>query len=152
MDRVNVGGKSLEDYRIYLEKDAEIELDYYAGKMKSKKVAMVNSTAYGGGVAEILNSFVPLAQDMGLQVDWWVIKGTEEFYNVTKAFHNCLQGKEGTLDSISKDIYLRYNNLNAGEMSDWDYDFIIIHDPQPAALDHVEGEGDRSQERQEADQ
>lgn len=134
MEIIKTGIKQFENYREFLDKDLEIELEYYLKAMKGKKIGMVNSTAYGGGVAEILQSFVPLAADMGIKVDWWVFKGAEEFFNVTKAFHNCLQGQEGELDSRAKEIYLRYNELNAGSMAGWDYDYIVIHDPQPAAL------------------
>jgi len=126
--------KKYEDYFKIINIDTKAQLDYFVNKMQGKKIAMVNATSYGGGVAEILHSMVPLARDMGLNMDWWVIKGAGEFYNVTKAFHNCLQGEEGTLSPEDEKIYLKYNKLNAAAVEEWDYDFIIIHDPQPAAL------------------
>ncbi|PKM90039.1 MAG: glycosyl transferase family 1 [Firmicutes bacterium HGW-Firmicutes-12] len=134
MEKVQIGIKNFEEYRQFLDKDVEIELDYYIQLMKGKKIAMVNSTAYGGGVSEILHSLVPLARDMGIDIDWWVIKGAEEFYYVTKAFHNCLQGQEGELSDWAKKILVYYNEMNAEAMADWDYDIVVIHDPQPAPL------------------
>ncbi|KJS67828.1 MAG: glycosyl transferase family 1 [Peptococcaceae bacterium BICA1-7] len=110
------------------------QLDYYVNRLRDKKIAMVNATSYGGGVAEILHSMVPLARDMGLDMEWRVIQGADEFYNVTKDMHNCLQGQEGSLSEEAQNIYLKYNELNAAAAKDWHYDYIIIHDPQPAGL------------------
>jgi len=95
---------------------------------------MINTTSFGGGVAEKLHSLVPLMKDLGIDVDWWTIFGHEEFYNVTKKIHNCLQGQEGPLIEKDVEIYLKYNQMNASYMNDWRYDFIVVHDPQPAAL------------------
>ncbi len=134
MELVKTEAKKYVDYLEIINTDTKAQLDYFVNKMQGKKIAMVNATSYGGGVAEILHSMVPLGRDMGLDIDWWVIKGANEFYNVTKAFHNRLQGEEGTLSPEDKKIYLRYNELNADTVEMWDYDFIIIHDPQPAAL------------------
>lgn len=134
MELVPTQTKSFADYRRFLDRDAESELDYYRRRLAGKKIAMVNSTAYGGGVAEILHSLVPLARDIGLFVDWWRIEGADEFYNVTKSFHNCLQGQEGELTPRAKEIYLHYNRLNAEAMANWDYDIVVVHDPQPAPL------------------
>ncbi|MCR4442081.1 MAG: glycosyltransferase [Peptococcaceae bacterium] len=144
MELVQTGTKKYLDYLPFLDRDSEIELTYYLDRFKDKKVCMVNSTAFGGGVAEILHSFVPLARDMGLHVDWWVLKGTQEFYAVTKDFHNCLQGKEGELPSWARDIYYKYNELNAAAMAKWDYDFIVVHDPQPAPLINFRTANDRA--------
>ena len=108
--------------------------------LKGKKVAMVSATGYGGGVAEKLHSLVPLLNDLGIGVDWWVLSSCpNQFYKVTKSFHNCLQGQEGRLEKRDIEIYLHYNELNAFQMQDWHYDYIIIHDPQPAALIHYRG-------------
>lgn len=110
------------------------------GKLYGKKVAMVSATCYGGGVAEILHSLVPLLSDLGLDVDWFVLSGcTNQFYNVTKSFHNCLQGQKGPLEERDMEIYLHYNELNAFAMQGWHYDYYVIHDPQPAALIHYRG-------------
>jgi trehalose synthase len=77
---------------------------------------------------------VPLMADAGLEVEWRIIRGADEFYNVTKAIHNGLQGDERKLTSDEIEIFARYNALNAEEFAADDYDFVVIHDPQPAAM------------------
>ena len=134
MQLVTVGKKSFSDYLQFIDQKTEIELKYLVEKLKDKRIAMINATSYGGGVAEKLHSIIPLMKDMGLNVDWWTILGHEEFYKVTKSFHNRLQGQEGELLPADIDIYLKYNKMNASYMRDWKYDFIVVHDPQPAAL------------------
>lgn len=134
MERVNVNQKKYADYLPFMEDHVINEIDYLIDKLKGKKVAMINATAFGGGVAEKLNSLIPLLQNMGLDVDWWTIFGSQEFYNITKTMHNRLQGQEGHLDENDIDVYLDYNKKNAAYMKDWNYDFIVVHDPQPAAL------------------
>jgi trehalose synthase len=131
---VTVGKKSFSDYLQFIDQKTEIELKYLVEKLKDKRIAMINATSYGGGVAEKLHSIIPLMKDMGLNVDWWTILGHEEFYKVTKSFHNRLQGQEGELLPADIDIYLKYNKMNASYMHDWQYDFFVVHDPQPAAL------------------
>ena len=87
----------------------------------------------GGGVSEILYALVPLMRDAGLEADWHIVLGREEFFNVTKLLHNALQGNPHGLTEEDWEIFDHYNKLNAGEL-EGDYDFIIVHDPQPAAL------------------
>jgi trehalose synthase len=96
-------------------------------------VLHVNATAFGGGVAEILATLVPLMSDLGLKAEWQVIRGAEEFYNVTKAMHNSLQGMLLEWTPQMREIWLRYNQMNA-DSYDEDFDFVVIHDPQPAAI------------------
>jgi trehalose synthase len=78
-------------------------------------------------------------RDVGLKAEWKVIEGSHEFFNVTKAFHNGLQGKEVQLNEEMKEVYLRYNELNADLLS-LDYDYVVIHDPQPLAIINYCGE------------
>lgn len=134
MELVKTQDKRYRDYQEIIDIDTKLQLEYYTKKLAHKKIAMINATSFGGGVAEILHSLVPLSRDMGIQIDWWKMEGTREFYTATKAFHNCLQGQEGGLSPEAKEIYLRYNEINAAAMQDWRYDFIVVHDPQPAAL------------------
>lgn len=134
MELVKTAAKKFSAYQEIIDTGTTAQLDYYANRLRDKKIAMVNATSFGGGVAEILHSMVPLARDMGLNMDWWVIKGADEFYNVTKDMHNCLQGQEGNLSEEAKKIFLKYNELNASSVQNWNYDYTIIHDPQPAAL------------------
>lgn len=134
MKLVKTEPKRYDDYRELIDMETALQLEYYVKRLIGKKIAMVNATSYGGGVSEILHSFVPLSRDMGVEVDWWVMEGDDEFFTVTKTLHNCLQGQEGALTPEAKEIYMRYNERNASVLRDWDYDFIVVHDPQPAAL------------------
>ncbi len=134
MRKVKTGVKNYRQYSEFLNHDAEIEMEYYIKKNKGKKIAMINATSFGGGVAEILHSLVPLACSAGLVIDWWNMEGIDEFYKATKMMHNCLQGMEHELTAKEKEIYLKYNNKNAEDFADEEYDYIIVHDPQPAAM------------------
>lgn len=140
MELVKTEQKKFADYLEFLDQDSIEEFKVLTEHLKGKKVAMVSATGYGGGVAEKLHSLVPLLNDLGIGVDWWVLSSCpNQFYKVTKSFHNCLQGQEGRLEKRDIEIYLHYNELNAFQMQDWHYDYIIIHDPQPAALIHYRG-------------
>jgi trehalose synthase len=113
---------------------AEIEeLRFLARDLKSKTVKMVNSTAVGGGVAEMLNRLVPLLGELEVTTHWDVITGGNDFFEVTKAFHNALQGSKYELTRQAQDIFLSYNEQNRQRMQ-FNEDVIVIHDPQPAAL------------------
>ncbi len=128
------GDKKIEDYSEIIGKENIEKIKVKAEKLAGKSVSHVNSTAYGGGVAEILHNLIPLMRNLGIDAKWFVIEGSDEFFNVTKTFHNALQGnKELKLTQEMKDIYLRVNKKNA-ENLDLSQDFVIIHDPQPAAL------------------
>jgi trehalose synthase len=72
--------------------------------------------------------------DAGLDVEWRIMQGTDEFYNVTKAMHNALQGDPRSLTGEEREIFARYNAENAANFSEADYDYVIVHDPQPAAM------------------
>jgi len=104
-----------------------------AEKLKGVSILNVNSTKAGGGVAEILNRMVPLMKDLGINVDWKVIRGDSEFFNVTKAFHNSLQNGAGNLTDEHFKIYDKWQEINSTEVP-LDYDVMFIHDPQPAGL------------------
>jgi len=94
MLQIELGKKSLEDYQPIVGEEAIAEIRQLAASLRGARVAHINATAYGGGVAEILYTMVPLMRDAGLAADWWVIEGADEFFNVTKAFHNGLQGAD----------------------------------------------------------
>ncbi|GAG96963.1 unnamed protein product [marine sediment metagenome] len=124
---VEIKKKSLDSYVNIVSKEKIEKIKNYSSNLKGLKVLHVNSTAYGGGVAEILQALVPLMRDIGLDAEWRIIHGDEKFFNVTKAFHNALQGMKIKLSNEMKDIYLKYNKKNA-EKFEGDYDFIVIHD------------------------
>ena len=125
--------KSLEAYRPVIGDAAADEILALAGQLKGARVLHVNATGFGGGVAEILATMIPLMTDIGLEADWQVIRGADEFFNVTKAMHNSLQGMYYDWTPAMRDIWLNYNKLNA-DMFDESYDYVVIHDPQPAAI------------------
>ena len=134
---VNVGHKSLADYSSIASHGLVQEIHRLAEPLKGKRVVHVSATAFGGGVAEINYTLVPLMADVGLEVEWRIIKGAEEFFNVTKALHNGLQGDPRSLTPGEVEIFRRYNVMNAEELPANDYDFVIVHDPQPVGMiDH----------------
>ncbi|NQT30559.1 MAG: glycosyltransferase [Candidatus Saganbacteria bacterium] len=124
---------TLKDYAKIIRPQNFEEILILAEKLKGKSVKMVNSTAVGGGVAEMLHRVIPLFNDLGLNVTWEVIKGSGAFFNVTKAFHNALHGKNTTISKEMLKVYEQTNEENAKNMT-FDEDIILIHDPQPAAL------------------
>jgi trehalose synthase len=109
------------------------ELRFLARELKNKTVKVVNSTAVGGGVAEMLNRLVPLLSELEVSTHWDVITGGNDFFEVTKAFHNALHGSDYQLTKQAQEIFLMYNEQNRQRMQ-FTEDVIVIHDPQPAAL------------------
>jgi trehalose synthase len=109
------------------------ELARVADAVRHLRVQHVNSTAVGGGVAEILTRMVPMLRELGVETRWDVIKGDREFFNVTKAIHNGLHGTPTLLSSEMMAAYQRTTRTNLGEFDAWG-DCIFIHDPQPAGL------------------
>jgi trehalose synthase len=144
MHEVNVGHKSLADYRSIVPKELMAEIDELAAGLRGKRVLHVNATAFGGGVAEILYTLVPLTSDAGLPAEWRVITAPPEFYNVTKSFHNGLQGHAVDFPAAARELYESVCRANAADLTRA-YDFVVIHDPQPLAmLDYVTLSQDRS--------
>ena len=109
------------------------ELRFLARDVKGKTVKMVNSTAVGGGVAEMLNRLVPLLSELEVPTRWEVITGGNDFFEVTKAFHNALHGAQYELTPSAQEIFLTYNEQNRQRMQ-FTEDVVVIHDPQPAPL------------------
>jgi trehalose synthase len=128
---VNVGTKSLLDYGTIASRGLMEEIRRLAGQLEGKRVLHLSATAFGGGVAEINYALVPLMRDAGLDAEWRIIQGADEFFGATKTIHNALQGAAQGLTPEQEEIYLRFNELNARELED-EYDFVIVHDPQPA--------------------
>ena len=130
---VNAGHKSLADYATIATRGLMDEIRRLAEPLAGKRVVHLSATAFGGGVAEINYTLIPLMQDAGLEVEWRIIRGAEEFYNVTKTIHNALQGDPQGLTEEQHEIFRRYQRENAEELVD-DYDFIVVHDPQPVGI------------------
>ena len=130
---VAVANKSLSDYASIVGRPLVDEIRERAERLKSKRVLHLSATAFGGGVSEILSTLVPLMIDVGLECEWQVIYGREEFFNATKIMHNSLQGNPQGLSEEQWHTWRRYNEINAGQLSDG-WDVCIVHDPQPAAV------------------
>jgi trehalose synthase len=130
---VAVANKTLSDYTHICGRELIAEIRQLAEPLQGKRVVHVSATAFGGGVSEILYTLVPLMRDVGLDCEWHVIYGREEFFNATKLMHNALQGSPVDLDSEHWATWHRYNEINARELSEG-WDVCLIHDPQPAAL------------------
>jgi trehalose synthase len=131
---VNVGHKSLDDYAHLTSRGVADEIKRLAAPLQGKRVVHISATAFGGGVAEINYTLVPLMADAGLDVEWRVMRGADEFYAVTKAIHNGLQGDPRSLTPVERELFAHYNEINAAELPADDYDYVIVHDPQPAAM------------------
>jgi trehalose synthase len=123
----------LEDYAPIVGAAEVAELRALASRLSGRTVGMVNSTAVGGGVAEMLNRLVPLLAELGVATRWDVMTGGEEFFAVTKAFHNALHGGDYQPRKEDFSVYLQ-SNAQAAERIQFDSDYTVIHDPQPAAM------------------
>jgi trehalose synthase len=133
---VNTGHKSLADYATIATRGLMDEIRRLAEPLAGKRVVHLSATAFGGGVAEINYTLIPLMQDAGLEVEWRIIQGENEFFEVTKTIHNALQGNPQGLTADQRETFVRYQQLNARQFED-DYDFVIVHDPQPVGMiDH----------------
>jgi trehalose synthase len=104
-----------------------------AGKLRDLHIVNVNSTYYGGGVAEILSSLTLLMNAAGVQTGWRVIQGRPDFFSITKKMHNALQGAEINLSELKQNIYEEVVFENAMRMH-LDHDLVIVHHPQPLPL------------------
>ncbi|MGB9467324.1 MAG: glycosyltransferase [Candidatus Acidiferrum sp.] len=123
----------LDDYAALLGAGEIDELRVLAKPLRGRSIEMINSTAVGGGVAEILNRLVPLAEELELNMRWDVMTGGDDFYGVTKSFHNALHGAPYHAEPKDFEIFLACNERNRARLP-LDAEFMIIHDPQPAAL------------------
>jgi len=126
--------------RIPLDQYAELlgaseieELRALAKPLRGRSIEMINSTAVGGGVAEILNRLVPLAEELEINIKWDVMKGGEDFFEVTKSFHNALHGAPYHASPKDFEIFLAYSERNRATLP-LDAEFVVIHDPQPTGL------------------
>ena len=135
MQRVNVGHKNLGDYSTIVGRTLAEEIRTLAEPLKGRRMLHLSATAFGGGVAEIQYTLVPLLNDAGIETEWRVIHGRDEFFDVTKTIHNALQGDPRGLTTEQQEIFTQYNRLNADDLPDADeWDMIVVHDPQPVAM------------------
>lgn len=123
----------MDDYIPIVGESVVEELRLIASRLRGKRILNVNSTAVGGGVAEILSRMLPPLREMGLDVRWDVIHGGEEFFDVTKKFHNALHGSQADIGERDFEIFMDTSRKNLEEM-DTSSDIVFIHDPQPIVL------------------
>ncbi|MCH7705769.1 MAG: glycosyltransferase [Chloroflexi bacterium] len=131
---VNPKPKQLDDYREVIGEEAYQEIVELAKPLAGKRVLHLNATASGGGVAELLYTLVPLTNSVGLVADWCVMDGAPDFYQVTKTMHDSLQGAKTVWTDEMWAIWRNYNEITARGMDVSNYDYIVVHDPQPAGV------------------
>jgi trehalose synthase len=124
---------NIEDYAPLIGDEALERILHKAHRLRDLRVLHLSSTFYGGGVAEMLSSVTLLARSLGIKADWRLIQGSPDFFNVTKKIHNALQGAEINLTDLKKEVYEEVVVQNALRM-ELDYDFVIVHDPQPLPM------------------
>ena len=124
---------SLDDYTDIVGADVIGQLYRLAERLGPRRLVNINSTKAGGGVAEILNRTVPLLNQLGLDTRWEIIHGDQQFFEITKAMHNALQGQKVKFTSAMIEHYREVNRENARNFT-WEADFVAVHDPQPAYL------------------
>jgi trehalose synthase len=125
--------RSLEDYRSVVGEEVISSIYRKARTLYGMEVLHINSTYYGGGVAEIMNTFVPLMNDAGVEADWRILRGTPDFFDITKKFHNGLQGDPVNLTQIKKKLYTQAST-DFSSYCHINEHCVIIHDPQPLPL------------------
>ncbi|MFA5096708.1 MAG: glycosyltransferase [Candidatus Omnitrophota bacterium] len=123
----------IEDYIPIVGAPVIDDLRLLADRLKGKVVQNINSTSVGGGVAEILNRMIPLLNALGVDARWDLIKGGEEFFTVTKKFHNMLHGTYEEMSGIDFAAFMETSEQNIRQVNTYG-DIVFVHDPQPIAL------------------
>lgn len=131
---VKLRQKTFQDYKPLIETGLYNEVLELADKLKGKRILQINSSAVGGGVAEILNSSAPLLCDLGMNSHWQVLEAGPELFNITTKIHNGLQGTGEAISGVEWETYFQVNRQAALELDSDDWDLIVVHDPQPAAI------------------
>ena len=142
---VSTPPRRLDEYREVAGNDAVDRLIEAAAPLVGARILNVSSTAFGGGVAELLMAQVALLNDLGVETTWQVMEGSEAFFTVTKFMHDALQGSETPWDEDIVRIYEAASQENADRLiNGFDADIVVVHDPQPAAmLSALDATGDR---------
>jgi trehalose synthase len=143
---VPVPPKRLDDYVDASGQEAIDRLREVARPLAGSRILMLNSTAFGGGVAELLFTQVALLEDLGIETTWAVLEGSDEYFGVTKAVHNALQGAPIAWTPKMEAVYRERIKANAAELTET-FDVVFVHDPQPAALIEVLEDEGRKQGR-----
>jgi trehalose synthase len=125
--------RNLDEYREIVGDEVLSGIYRKARRLYGKHFLQINSTYYGGGVAEILDSLVPLMNSVGIETDWRMLRGSPDLFTITKKFHNALQGDSIKLSDRKKQLYIDANEAFS-TYCHIDQDCVIIHDPQPLPL------------------
>jgi trehalose synthase len=125
--------KTIEDYEPLVGAATVDRIRKKAEPLKDLHVANINSTYYGGGVAELLSSLSLLMNSVGVTTGWRVIQGSPDFFSVTKKMHNALSGARINLTDRKKQIYeeVVFENAVRNHLG---HDLVIVHDPQPLPM------------------
>ena len=141
LHKISLGTANIDKYRMIETRGLIDEVVNLGEELKGLRLCHINSTPFGGGVAELLVSYIPLLRSLGINVDWQIIRGDRRFFTITKSLHNALQGAK--FEDIAKEktrrAYQNNNLTNAREL-DPNYDVFIVNDPQPAPLRHYSPE------------
>ncbi|MBV8949889.1 MAG: glycosyltransferase [Actinobacteria bacterium] len=133
LERVPLLEKDLADYADVAGPEAVERICALAEPLRGARILHLNATPYGGGVAELLATHVPLLRSVGLEAEWQVIHGSDEFFSITKGVHNALQGAHIEWTTDMQRTYLE-KVLDNALLLEGVYDFVVVHDPQPVAL------------------
>ena len=150
LERVPLLEKELADYEEVAGAEAIERIRALAEPFRGARILHINATAYGGGVAELLSTHVPLLRSLGIEAEWQVIHGSDEFFAVTKAVHNALQGADVPWTTQMQKVYLEKVLENA-LLLEGEWDYVVVHDPQPAALLTFIADSTREPTRDEVD-
>jgi len=124
----------VEDYLDIAGDELIAEIYRKATPLNGMDVLHINSTYYGGGVAEMLKTLIPLLNDVGIDAGWRVLHGTPDFFSITKGLHNALQGEEGIDPTEEQEALYRHTNEDFSVYTHIIHDAVVIHDPQPLPL------------------
>ncbi len=134
LEKVGITEKKLESYQGIAD-DALLEEVYDLGKdLRGVRIGHISSTPFGGGVPEILLAVVPLERDLGIQVDWYAIQGSDDFFTIGKSMYNALQGANIEIIGKDRDLYLQYNRDIGSGFDSTMYDIVMVHTHQLLAL------------------
>jgi trehalose synthase len=137
LHKISLGISDINKYRLIEPRELIDEVVNLGKELKGLRLCHINSTPFGGGVAEMLVCYIPLLRSVGIEADWQIIRGDRRFFTITKGLHNALQG--APFEQIKKENIVRIyqsNNLTNSRELDPNYDVFIVNDPQPAALRH----------------
>ncbi len=126
--------RDLQEYEKIVGKNIVDSIREKAKLLREFHIANVNSTYVGGGVAEILNSIIPLFNEIGIKMGWRVLHGSDDFFSVTKKIHNALQGAHASLTDEEKFLYEKTNKIYSTYTHLDDHDLVMVHDPQPLPM------------------